>query len=277
MTAEAITDVLPSPRESSAFDGIAQDYDRIFTHTLLGRAHRALVHELLGRQVREGHRVLDLNCGTGEDAVHLASSGASVVACDISERMIGIAWQKAADSPVGSQIRFVVCANEHLDGLADYGPFDAILSNFGGLNCTCDLAHVARELSRMVRPGGKVFLCMMGRVCAWEIVWYAARADISKAFRRLSPGGTCASIGGTSVQIHYPSVSDVRRAFAPWFTLQSWRGVGVVLPPSWLASRFQGCPRLIDVLKNADRWLGALPVFRGLADHILVQLAREEI
>jgi len=46
--------------------------------------------------------------------------------------------------------------------------------------------------------------------------------------------------------------------------------------PSWLASGFQKREWLIDLLKRIDRWVGALPLFRGLADHILFQFVREE-
>ena len=275
MTAETASEILPSLPQTAAFDGLAQDYDRIFTYSLLGRAHRSLVHEVLSRHLSKGQRVLDLNCGTGEDAIYLASLGMSVLACDISVRMVEVAHQKAERSGYGSDVELMVCANEHLDDLADRGPFDAILSNFGGLNCTADLEQVASELSRLVRPGGKVFLCMIGRICAWEILWYATRGKWRKGFRRLSPGGTRASIGGTSIDVHYRSVSDIR-AFAPSLQLESWRGIGVVLMPSWLASGFQKREWLIDLLKRIDRWVGALPLFRGLADHILFQFVREE-
>jgi ubiquinone/menaquinone biosynthesis C-methylase UbiE len=276
VTAETASEILPSLPQSAAFDGIAQDYDRIFTHTLLGRAHRSLVHRVLRRHLRRGQRVLDLNCGTGEDAIYLASLGVSVLACDISARMVEVARQKAERSGYGSNVELMVCANEHLADLADRGLFDAILSNFGGLNCTADLPQVASELSRLVRPGGKVFLCMISRICAWEILWYATRGNGRKAFRRLSPSGTRASIGGTSLDVRYPSVSEMRRAFAPLFRLESWRGIGVVLMPSWLASGFQEREWFIDLLKRIDRWLGALPLFRGFADHILFQFVREE-
>jgi ubiquinone/menaquinone biosynthesis C-methylase UbiE len=276
VTAQTASEILPSLSQSAAFDGIAQDYDRIFTHSLLGRAHRSLVHSVLRRHLRKGQRVLDLNCGTGEDAIYLASLGVPVLACDISVRMVEVARQKAECSGYGSIVELMVCANEQLANLADRGPFDAILSNFGGLNCTADLAQVASELSRLVRPGGRIFLCMINRSCAWEILWYATRGNWRKAFRRLSPGGTRASIGGTNLDVRYPSVSDMRRAFAPLFRLESWSGIGVVLMPSGLASGFQERKWLIDLLKRIDRWLGALPLFRGFADHILFEFVREE-
>ncbi|HZD47589.1 MAG TPA: methyltransferase domain-containing protein [Silvibacterium sp.] len=275
MSTHTLSGAVPSIHQRPAFDLIARDYDRIFTHSVLGKAQRSLVHEALRPRLRTGQRVLDLNCGTGEDAVFLASLGMSVFACDISEGMIEIARRKAGHTDHGSAIDFAVCANEHLESLADHAPFDVVLSNFGGLNCTDDLAHIARGLSQLVRPGGEVFLCVLGRVCAWEILWYSVRGNWRKAFRRIRPGGTEARISGASLRVHYPSVREMRHAFAPSFTLESWRGIGVAVPPSWLASAFHARPRVVELLKHIDRCLGVLPMSRGLADHILFHFVRE--
>jgi ubiquinone/menaquinone biosynthesis C-methylase UbiE len=275
MTAYTANSALARLNPSPAFDGIAQDYDRIFTHSLLGRAQRSLVHEALRGHFREGQRILDLNCGTGEDAIHLASRGLSVLACDISERMIDVARVKAALHQSKPPIDFAVCANENLDLLRDQAPFDGVLSNFGGLNCTPDLAAVARSLSHLVRPGGKVFLCMIGRFCAWEIFWHSMRAQWSKAFRRIRPGGVEARIGAAGLRVFYPGVRELRDALAPSFRLVSWRGIGVVLPPSWMEHYFQHRHGLVDFLARADRTLGLIPIFRGTADHILFQFVRE--
>lgn len=276
MTLNTVGAILPAPDQGPAFDAIAEGYDQIFTHSALGQAHRRLVHAALRRHLRKGQRAVDLNCGTGEDAIYLGSLGISVVACDISERMIDIAQQKAIQNGDGLDIIFSVCPNEELDKLSDQEAFDAVLSNFGGLNCSTDLSHVARTLAPLVHPGGKAFLCMMGRVCAWEILWYAVHGNWEKAFRRFNRGGTRASIGGASVHVQYPSVRDMRLAFAPSFRLESWRGIGLALPPSWLDAAFRDHPWLVELLTRIDRLLGALPGFRGLADHILFQFVREE-
>ncbi len=189
--------------------------------------------------------------------------------------MIEIARRKTANSSHASTIEFALCANEHLESLAGHGPFDYVLSNFGGLNCTADLASVAQALSNLVRPGGEGFLCMLGRTCAWEIFWYSARMNWQKAFRRMMPGGTEARIREASFRVHYPSVRELQRAFSPAFRLESWRGIGIALPPSWLEPAFKGRPRLAGMLKHIDRCLGVLPVSRGLADHILFHFVRE--
>lgn len=79
-----------------AFDSIAEQYDDIFTRSLIGRAQRDAVWDVLRRTFRTGERILELNCGTGEDALFLSRLGVSVVACDASKRMIAVAARRMA-------------------------------------------------------------------------------------------------------------------------------------------------------------------------------------
>src|ERR1700684_152928 len=81
------------------FDLLAEEYDTEFTRTLVGRAQRDAVWNVLDRHFKAGQRMLELNCGTGEDAVHLAHRGIRVVGCDASEKMIEVARRRFAEEP----------------------------------------------------------------------------------------------------------------------------------------------------------------------------------
>ena len=43
---------------------------------------------------------------------------------------------------------------------------------------------MAGSLAALVRPGGRVAICLLGRFCAWETLYYAVRLQFRKAFRR---------------------------------------------------------------------------------------------
>jgi hypothetical protein len=190
--------------------------------------------------------------------------------------MIDVCRRKLASATAALPVRFVVCPNESLNNLVGFAPFDGALSNFGGLNCTADLAAVSRLMAPLIQPGGALFVCFISRVCAWEIAWYALRGQWAKAFRRLRPSGSIATIGGLRLRVHYPSVRQIVDAFAPSFRLQTWRGIGVFLPPSWLEPFFRNRPRILRWLQWLDRHLGTWLLFRGLADHVLLHFVREE-
>ena len=76
---------------ATAFDRVADSYDELFTHTAIGMAQRKQVWGKLIAAFLTGSRILELNCGTGEDARFLAARGRSVVACDASTEMIEVA------------------------------------------------------------------------------------------------------------------------------------------------------------------------------------------
>ena len=79
-----------------AFDSLAERYDDIFTNSLIGRAQRHAVWTVATQTFQRGDHILELNCGTGEDALFLARLGMSVFACDASEKMIAVATRRRA-------------------------------------------------------------------------------------------------------------------------------------------------------------------------------------
>src|ERR1700688_4355612 len=76
---------------ATAFDGVADSYDEVFTYSTIGRAQRRTVWDKLLVAFPPGRHILELNCGTGEDARYLVQRGRSVVACDASRSMIQVA------------------------------------------------------------------------------------------------------------------------------------------------------------------------------------------
>jgi ubiquinone/menaquinone biosynthesis C-methylase UbiE len=85
-----------SPRRLSQayWDVTAETYDQIFPETLIGCAQRDEVWQELALAFRPGQRILELNCGTGIDAVYLAKKGVRILACVISPRMIEVSCQR---------------------------------------------------------------------------------------------------------------------------------------------------------------------------------------
>src|SRR5271168_5225153 len=137
---------------SAAFERMADTYDATFTESLIGRAQRNVVWDALRRTFRPGDHVLELNCGTGEDALFLAKRGVSVLGCDASARMIEIAERRKSLEAPGSSLEFRVLRNEDVDTLTPADHFDGIVSNFSGLNCVEDPSHVVRKLLHLVKP-----------------------------------------------------------------------------------------------------------------------------
>lgn len=258
---------------SAAFDCMADTYDAAFTQSLIGRAQRNAVWRALENTFRPGDRVLELNCGTGEDALFLAKRGVSVLACDGSTRMIAVAQQRKALEAPDSSLQFRVSRNEDIDALTSVNHFDGVLSNFSGLNCVQDLPAVARKLTELVKPGAAALVCLSSRVCLWEMTWYAGRGNFKKAFRRL-PGATVARLNEITVPVWYPTIAAARRSFSPHFGLRSIRAVGLFVPPSYLESWARRHQSVLRRLEAMDAVFAAWPIVCGMGDHVLLEFEK---
>jgi SAM-dependent methyltransferase len=93
--------------------------------------------------------VLELGCGTGNDAARLARGGYSVTAIDVSAEAIA-----QARARFGSSVRFLVADMTGRLPFPD-GSFDAVMSNVA-LHMFPDLVtrSVFAEVRRVVRPDG---------------------------------------------------------------------------------------------------------------------------
>jgi SAM-dependent methyltransferase len=95
------------------------------------------------------HKILELGCGTGNDAARLAAEGYSVTAIDLSAEAVG-----QARARYGSMARFVVAdITQRLPFPG--GGFDAVMSNVAMHMFPDDVTRaVFAEVGRLVRPAG---------------------------------------------------------------------------------------------------------------------------
>ena len=256
-----------------AFDAVAADYDARFTSSVTGRAQRKVIWHELAATFSPGQHVLELNCGTGEDLLFMAGLGISVTALDASERMIQRARTRWLREACGADVRLECLATECLDSLESSGRFDGVFSNFSGLNCVSDLGAVARQLGRRLPADAQLLLCFSTRICLWEVAWYCLRGNFQKAFRRWS-GTTLACVGGIVFQVNYPTVSQLRKLFAPYFQLCSVTGVGITVPPSYVEPWARQHPKIVRLLARFDSLACRLPILRVFGDHMLLHFRR---
>ncbi len=254
---------------ATPFDTIAQDYDRTFSSSAIGTRMRAAAWRRLDAAFRPGERVLELNCGTGEDAIHLAERGVRVLATDVSPAMVELTRAKAERAGLAGLVECRCLAIEQLGDLRA-GPFDGAVSNFGGLNCVTDLPAAGRALAAAVRPGGRVLLGVMGPLVPWEMAWFVAHGEPRKALRRLRPGGT----PWRGLTVRYPSIRRLRRALAGDFSVRRVAAIGALVPPTFAEAWASRHPRLLDALDRWERRWERIPPLPWLADHYLIEFDR---
>jgi len=251
----------------SPFDKLAETYDDDFTRSLIGQAQRKRVWKFLLPLLNESDRplnILEINCGTGEDALQLASLGHNVIATDASGAMIIKAKAKAGNI---SGIQFYSCAFDQLKNSFRGQKFDLMFSNFGGLNCIdkSALVKLGDELGSMLRSNGKLFVVVMGRCCVQEIVHFGLRGKLKTAFRRFKKSIDF-SVDGNSIPVYYYSPAALKAVFSPAFVLLQKQPIGLFIPPSYLEKRFTGDQEKLERLEKKEDKFGSSSL-SSFADH----------
>jgi len=278
---------LPSPMTSQpaqsrlndtrdAFDSVADDYDGPRGNNTAIQDMRAEMWRWLDTSFAPGSRLIDLGCGTGLDAVHLAGQGQQVTATDWSERMVERTRDRAREAGVPDRVEALAIGAHELQRLAGDAGFDGAYSNLGPLNCVPDLGAVARECARLLKPGGRLVFTVIGRYCPWEMAHYARRGRWRRIAVRFARGTVAVGMNGRTIWTRYYSPAEFFAAFEPHFELEQQRGLCIFVPPpylTWLAERH---PRVHRFLWRLDRRVAAWPLLRELGDHFLMVMRRRD-
>lgn len=153
-------------RTRARYDRGAPRYDRM--EAALERLAYHKWRALLWAQVR-GPRILEVGVGTGKNLPYYPKA-AQVTAVDLSERMLERARWRAQQ--LGTAVDLRVMDAQALDFPDD--SFDAVVATF--VYCSVpDAVAGLRELGRVVKPGGRIFLlehmridrAVIGRLMDW--------------------------------------------------------------------------------------------------------------
>jgi SAM-dependent methyltransferase len=245
------TSIAPTAREPSpAFDAEAVGYRENWNlrPIVRGWRGRVLAAVLEGRPAR----VLDLGAGSGADAAALAAAGCAVTAVEPSPGMRDTAATRGLPLLAGS-----VGALPDTVG-ADY---DAVLLDFGVLNCLPSLEPLGADLRARLRVGGRVILVWMSPTCPVEA--------LSRAMRLQRPrrGRPVARVAGHAVLVRWWRVADVRAALGAAFVVHRVEALGLLVPAPELGGR----PGRRSAI---EPWIARWPRIREWGDHTLLVAER---
>ena len=250
-------------RTAEKYDSFAQDHPHL-------TQMRNKVYSHIMRYVPRGARILELNAGTGTDAVQLAQRGYSIHATDIAPGMLNRLQEKINRLGLQDFVTMEARSFLSLEGVQG-APFDAVFSDLGGLNCVPDLTPVIRQLPNILKPGGTVTWVLMPHICLWEIA-EVFRGNFSLAFRRFSGGRVKANLEGLNFDVYYFAPRQSIQWFGDDFELLSLEGLSVITPTAESKNFAKWHPRLYQALRWLDYKLSPHWPWRGWGDFYILTM-----
>lgn len=142
------------------YDGIADEFDALMNRYDLARRIDVVFDQLLGDTDLRGALVLDAGCGTGEFSTAAMARGARVVSVDIGPKLLARTRSKGIAQVAAADVARLPFSD---------GTFDVVLSSECVEHTPSPRASVL-ELTRVLRPGGRLALTCPNRTWYWSCV-----------------------------------------------------------------------------------------------------------
>jgi ubiquinone/menaquinone biosynthesis C-methylase UbiE len=263
------------------FDHIASTYESVLSRNAVGQLQRKIVWKYVERIIPElnGLEVLELNWGCDEDAMMFSDKGYNIIATDVSMEMLSITQEKAQSYSFSGRLSSQYLDLDAVHETLQERKYDLIISNFGGLNCINPeaLQKFFSKLPGMLSPKGRFVGVIMNRFCLMESLYYMAKFQFKKAFRRWTKKEVRLRLNGNSLTTWYYRPAIIREWVQRYFNVVDLRAVGIVLPPFHLSTFLLRKKKLLYHLNKLEKSLDSSSLFSGLSDHFLIDLKAKGI
>lgn len=251
-----------------AFDKSSNSYDTDFTYTKIGMEQRKQVYYQLNKEIKNCSSVLEVNCGTGEDAFYFSKRGMRVFATDISTKMI----EKAKTKVVEGNVKFEVCNAIAIDKIE--GTYDLVFSNFGGLNCLneIELIQFSKAAALKLESEGKLIMVFISSNSFIEKIYFKMK---SRPARRQEQHGVETIIENQEFLTYYYSPEKLIRLFGNQFKFVSTKPIGFFVPPSYFENKVATRPILFRLFVKLDSFIKNWSWLANRADHFYISFEKK--
>lgn len=263
-----------SQHTKEAFELYALTFDYEESINEIIKWMRRVVHEIYLSNFKPGDKLLELNSGTGIDAMFLAGQGIYVHATDLSENMINAINEKIKSQNAEKFVSAKLCPFDKI-GEIEESNFNGAMSNFGGLNCINNFEKLSDDLSGKIKPGGKFIAVVMNKYCPWEIIYYILKFNFKEAFRRFKREGIYAGLGNEKIWTYYFSPSGFSKDFKKNFIIKKIYTLGLYTPSPYMFGIYNRFPYFVKLMMKIDELVKGLFPFNRLGDHFIMILERK--
>lgn len=254
-----------------AFSSIYEEYEALSKENYCDIFRRNTIRKHVESFLNPEDTILEINAGSGIDAVYFAKNGHSVLATDIADNS-GVYINTKIKEQGLTNLEFQKCSFTDLKSIQNR-KFNHIFSNYGGLNCTDDLEKVFAQFKDLLEPNGLVSLVIMPKYYPWEMA--TILKGNKNAFRRWKKNGVLANVNNHLIPTFYYSPKQVKRAMGNDFEAVSTKNIGT-LYPSLHYSSFQKYPKTIGFLMHFDSWINSKFLTpKGIGDYFIITFQKK--
>ena len=259
----------------AAFSSQSIIFDEIYSGNTIVNYKRERVRAHVLKYLPPGSSILELNSGTGEDAIFFAQNGHKVNATDISAGMQKELMRKVERNGMEAIISNELCSFTKLDQLKNKGPYDLVFSNFAGLNCTDELDKVLASFNDLLKPKGVVTLVILPKFCLWETL-LLFKGKFRTAFRRFfSRNGSRAHIEGIYFKCWYYNPSYITERVNDRFDVLGIEGLCTIVPPSYIEGFAEKHPAFYKFLEAKEAKLKSTWPWKYVGDYYVISLRKK--
>jgi ubiquinone/menaquinone biosynthesis C-methylase UbiE len=260
---------------AKAFTKQSVKFDDIYAGNTIVQYKRERVRNHVLQYLQKNSSILELNSGTGEDAIFFAEQKHHVHATDIAAGMQEVLIQKVTNKRLTHWISTECCSFTRLHQLKNKGPYDLIFSNFGGLNCTNELDKVIANFESLLKPGGVVSLVIISKFSLWESLLFFKGKWKTATRRFFNKDGRIAHIEGQYFNCWYYHPGFIVKRLKNNFEVLNIEGLCTIVPPSYLENFEQKHPSLYRFLKRQENNLKQKWPWKYIGDYFILSMKKK--
>ncbi len=264
-----------STKRETHSTALPPDYDGPRGNNALIQDMRSEMWRMLDATFAPGSRLMDLGCGTGLDAVRMARAGHHVTATDWSQGMVDRTRRRAEHEQLAKSVQ-AHRASELMNFPASRATLNSMVPIPTSVRSTVSQtsAETAEQCARLLKPRGALVFSVIGRICPWEIGYYALRRNWRRLSVRFAPAMVPVGMNKRVVWTRYYTPREFYGAFERQFILEHWRGLCVFAPPPYMTQVRERHVRLYQRLWRLDRRAAGWPVLRNMGDHFVMVMTK---
>lgn len=253
------------------FSSIYEEYEILSKDNYCDIYRRNTIRNHIELFLNPKDTILEINSGSGIDAVYFAKKGYPILATDIADSAEIYISKKISEQSLNN-LEFQKCSFLDLKSIR-HKKFNHIFSNYGGLNCTNNLEQVFNQFDELLAPKGFVTLVIMPKYYPWEMMTFLK--GNKNAFRRWNKNGVLANIKNHFVQTFYHSPKKIKKAMGEKFISVSTKNIGTFYPSSHFSS-LQVHKKTINFLMRFDTWVNnKFIVPKGIGDYFIITFQKK--